>query len=59
MDLSVEGMKNYSFFTDGLPVWEVKADDGSSLSFNSIMVDQNGDNHGYMILRIPAKNLIL
>ena len=58
MDLSVEGMKNYSFFTDGLPVWEVKADDGSSLSFNSIMVDQNGDNHGYMILRIPAKNLI-
>ena len=58
MDLSVEGMKNYSFFTDGLPVWEVKADDGSSLSFNSIMVDHNGDNHGYMILRIPAKNLI-
>jgi len=57
MDLTVEGMQNYSFFTDGLPVWEVKAADGSSLSFNSIMVDQHGDNHGYMILRIPSKIL--
>jgi hypothetical protein len=57
MELSVEAMKNYSFYTDGIPVWEVKADDGSSLSFNSIMIDQNGDNHGYMILRIPAKSL--
>jgi hypothetical protein len=35
----------------------VTSADGSSLSFNSIMVDQHGDNHGYMILRIPANSL--
>lgn len=57
MDLTVNGSKSYSFFTDGRPVWEVRNSDGSSLSFNSIMVDQNGDNHGYMVLRIPSSAL--
>jgi alpha-mannosidase len=56
MDLSVDGNKSFSFFTDGRQVWEMKNDNGSSLSFNSIMIDQNGDNHGYMVLRIPAGN---
>jgi alpha-mannosidase len=58
MDLTVDGKQNYSFYTDGLPEWQVKNTDGSSLSFNSIMVDQHGDNHGYMILRIPADKII-
>jgi hypothetical protein len=57
MSLSVEGKQNFSFYTDGVPVWEVKSGDGSSLSFNSIMIDQNGDNHGYMVLRIPSDKL--
>ena len=57
MDLAVDGIQNYSFYTDGLKTWEVKGTDGSYLSFNSIMVDQNGDNHGYMILRIPPDRL--
>ncbi|MGD0753926.1 MAG: glycoside hydrolase family 38 C-terminal domain-containing protein [Bacteroidales bacterium] len=57
MDLTVAGKQNFSFYTDGVAVWEVKNLDGSSLSFNSIMVDQHGDNHGYMILRISAKSL--
>lgn len=57
MDLSAGAGHTYSFYTDGLPVWEVKNPDGSSLSFNSIMVDQHGDNHGYMILRIPSDKL--
>jgi hypothetical protein len=57
MDLNVESKQSYSFYTDGQGEWVVKNADGSSLSFNSIMVDQNGDNHGYMVLRIPAKNL--
>ena len=56
MDL-VAGGRNYSFYTDGKPVWSVSNPDGSSLSFNSIMVDHNGDNHGYMILRIPTKQV--
>jgi len=57
MDLTANGKHNFSFYTDGVPVWEMKNTDGSSLSFNSIMLDQNGDNHGYMILRIPVSNL--
>jgi hypothetical protein len=57
MSLSVNGKQNFSFYTDGVPVWEVKSMNGSSLSFNSIMVDQNGDNHGYMLLRIPSDKL--
>jgi hypothetical protein len=54
MDLSVEGGHNYTFYTDGKLAWEIRNDDGSTLSFNSIMTDQNGDHHGYMILRIPV-----
>jgi alpha-mannosidase len=54
MDLSIDGKNNYVFYTDGRKSWDVKGADGSILSFNSIMVDQHGDNHGYMILRIPA-----
>jgi hypothetical protein len=57
MDLSVDGKLNFSFYTDGRPAWEVPAADGSTLSFNSIMVDQHGDNHGYMVLRIAVNKL--
>ncbi len=58
MVLNLNGDQNYTFYTDGQRHWEVKNPDGSSLTFNSIMVDQNGDNHGYMILRIPGSKLI-
>jgi alpha-mannosidase len=57
MDLSINGQQAFTFYTDGRPSWTLKNDTGSSLSFNSIMVDQFGDNHGYMILRIPAGQL--
>jgi hypothetical protein len=57
MDLSVDVKNEFSFYTDGLPSWDVKGSNRSVLSFNSIMVDQHGDNHGYMILRIPADRI--
>jgi hypothetical protein len=57
MDLSVDGKNEFSFYTDGVPSWDIKGDDRSILSFNSIMVDQHGDNHGYMILRIASDRL--
>jgi len=57
MNLTVDGKTAFPFYTDGHPVWEVKLNDGSSLSFNSIMVDQHGDNHGYMVLRIAVNKL--
>ncbi|HUX56518.1 MAG TPA: hypothetical protein VMV77_06060 [Bacteroidales bacterium] len=58
MDLTVDDKPAFSFYTDGCPEWIIENEDGSSLSFNSIMVDQHGDNHGYMVLRIPAERLI-
>ena len=54
MDLSVDGKNEFSFYTDAVPSWDIKGSDRSILSFRSVMVDQNGDNHGYMILRIPS-----
>lgn len=57
MDLEVEGLSRFSFFTDGRPSWITESAEGSSLSFHSIMVDQYGDHHGYMVLRIPSPQL--
>jgi len=57
MDMTVDYKLNFSFNTDGRPVWKVNGKDGATLCFNSIMVDQNGDNHGYMVLRVPVSNL--
>ena len=47
----------FKFETDGREVWTINGNNGSSLSFNSIMTDQNGDHHGYMVLRIPVVEL--
>jgi hypothetical protein len=46
MDLTTDLNHNFSFNTDGRTAWTVDSDDGSSLTFNSIMTDQNGDYHG-------------
>jgi hypothetical protein len=54
MILAIDGREGFSFYTDGRPAWEVSGTDGSTLNFNSIMVDQYGDHHGYMVLRIPS-----
>ncbi|MBK7625784.1 MAG: glycosyl hydrolase family 38 [Bacteroidales bacterium] len=48
---------SFEFYTDGRRTWEIPGAEGSSLSFHSIMVDQNGDNHGYMVLRIPSDKI--
>ncbi|KAF0195804.1 MAG: hypothetical protein FD166_2770 [Bacteroidetes bacterium] len=57
MDLAIDGKQWFSFNTDGNPSWECKGEDEYSLAFTSIMVDQYGDHHGYMILRIPSGKL--
>jgi alpha-mannosidase len=54
MDLSVDGDHCLSFYTDGLRSWDIEGEKGISLSFRSVMTDQYGDHHGYMILRIPS-----
>ncbi len=58
MYLTTDLDQKFSFNTDGRPAWTIDSEDGSSLSFNSIMTDQFGDHHGYMILRIPSGRLI-
>jgi hypothetical protein len=58
MDLAINGNQQFSFFTDARPTWEVSASDGATLTFNSIMIDQHGDYHGYMVLRIPKEKVI-
>ena len=37
--------------------WKVSDADGAELSFSSAMTDKAGDLFGYMILKIPGKNL--
>ena len=58
MDLNAGDNLNFEFYTDGRRSWEIPGADGSNLSFHSIMVDVNGDNHGYMVLRVPVNKLI-
>ena len=54
MDLAVNERQSISFYTDARAAWDITGEDGASLSFRSIMTDQHGDHHGYMILRMPS-----
>jgi len=55
--LTTDLNQKFSFSTDGRQSWTIASDDGSSLSFNTVMTDQFGDHHGYMALRIPSAKL--
>lgn len=57
MDLYAGNDFNFEFYSDGRGDWDIEGEGGSLLSFHSIMVDQHGDNHGYMTLRIPVNKL--
>lgn len=54
IDLAINGVQSLSFYTDTRPEWNITGSNMTILSFHSIMVDQHGDHHGYMILRIPS-----
>ncbi len=56
-DLQVNDIKKFSFWADHSTQWKQDADDGSTLSFQKNMTDQNGDNFGFMFLKIPAELL--
>jgi hypothetical protein len=58
MDLSIDGTPAFSFHADGRESWDLTGKDGSVLSFRSVMTDQFGDRHGYMILRIPDWHVV-
>ena len=58
-DFKAETSKNdvFTFYSDGNPEWEIKSENASFLKFKSIWIDQYGDHHGYMQLRMPNKNI--
>ena len=58
MTLTTNLNHEFIFNTDGLSAWTINANNGPSLSFYSIMTDQHGDHHGYMVLRIPTNELV-
>ena len=57
MDLETDAGQKFTFYTDGKASWTIAGQQGSSLSFVSVMTDQYGDRHGYMILRIPMSKI--
>jgi len=56
-DMQVNGQDKFSFWADGANSFEVKANDGSILSFQKDMTDQHGDKFGFMYLKIPTGNV--
>ncbi|TNF40604.1 MAG: hypothetical protein EP310_08610, partial [Bacteroidetes bacterium] len=56
-DLQVNGQDKFTFWADGSNSWEIKADDGSTLSFQKDMIDQHGDRFGFMYLKIPTQKV--
>lgn len=57
-DLQVNGKDKFSFWADGSNNWEVKNEDGSTLSFQKDMIDQHGDRFGFMYLKIPKPEVV-
>jgi alpha-mannosidase len=53
-NVEVNGIKKFSFWTDGKNQWENKSDDGYVLSFQQEMIDRSGDLFGFMYLKVPT-----
>lgn len=58
MDLSVNGIQLFSFFTERRQFWDYEQSDGTRLSFRTTLVDGPGDLFGFMFLRLPASKVI-
>jgi alpha-mannosidase len=52
-DVFVNGQKRFEIPGSEQRNWQLKTNDGGSLSFNGIELDQSGDAHGYMSLVAP------
>ncbi len=57
MDLFVDGKKLFEFYTKDRKSWKYTLDDGTELIFKTDRTDGNGDDFGFMVLRVPAQNL--
>lgn len=56
-DLEINGVKKFTFWADGATEFNLKSDDGYSLHFKKDMIDQHGDQFGFMYLTIPYNKL--
>ncbi len=58
MELWVNGVKQFNFYTHDKKQWNYKNSDGAELYFKTDMTDGNGDDFGFMVLRMPKKLLM-
>lgn len=56
-DVEVQGVKRFTFYTDGKDHWSIKDNKGASLRFKKDMIDQYGDRFGFMFLTLPTSEL--
>jgi alpha-mannosidase len=52
-DVYINGTKRFEMPSTTEKNWQIKTNDGGSLSFTTVETDQNGDAHGYMVLIAP------
>jgi alpha-mannosidase len=52
-DVYINGTKRFEMPSTTEKNWQIKTNDGGSLSFITVETDQNGDAHGYMVLIAP------
>jgi len=57
-DLEINGKNKFTFWADGATEFNLKTDDGYSLCFKKDLIDQHGDQFGFMYLTIPTNKLI-
>jgi hypothetical protein len=56
-DLEINGIRKFTFLTDGADNFLHQHTDGSSLAFHNDMTDQHGDRFGFIYLKIPSQQL--
>jgi len=56
-DLEIGSVKKFELWSDGLNEWSIKNNEGSMLSFQKDMIDQNSDSFGFMYLQVPTEKL--
>lgn len=56
-DVEVQGVKRFTFYTDGSDHWVLDDGNGASLMFKKDMIDQYGDHFGFMFLTLPSSEL--
>ena len=52
-DVYINDIKRFEIITTTKKNWQLKTDDGGTLSFVTVETDQHGDAHGYMALDAP------